>query len=302
VDLRQIQYFLSLFEEQSVTKAARRLNIVQPALSMQIARLERDIGKTLFTRTPRRMIPTPAAEEMYRTFLPLYSAFVKARDQMMHIGDTLSGHVRVGLIPSIGLQVLPDVLDEFKQRHPNVTLSISEGWSEQLLDSVSSGELDFCFSNAAIKPRTVIAEEVMSEKILFVTGQQDIPYPAKVRLSDLVGRSFVLGTRENGTRKVLNKALVEEGVHLVPALEVDSILTIADLLERNRYVGLMPESTVKALRNKFDFKLRSYDLLNKGFIRKIYCSYNPHRPLNQESQVFRELMVQRLLHYLHQKD
>jgi LysR family nitrogen assimilation transcriptional regulator len=71
MELRQVQYFICLYEEGSVTRAARRLNIVQPALSMQIAKLEEAFGQQLFERTRQGMLPTAAAPQMYRLFLPV---------------------------------------------------------------------------------------------------------------------------------------------------------------------------------------------------------------------------------------
>ena len=69
MEFRQVQYFICLFEEGTVTRAARRLNIVQPALSMQIAKLEEDLGQQLFERTKQGMVPTSAARQMYRVVL-----------------------------------------------------------------------------------------------------------------------------------------------------------------------------------------------------------------------------------------
>ena len=66
MDLKQMQYFLCLAQERNVTRAARRLNIVQPALSMQIAKLETVLGKQLFFRTAQGMSLTPAGEEFER--------------------------------------------------------------------------------------------------------------------------------------------------------------------------------------------------------------------------------------------
>ena len=65
MDLRQIQYFVALYEERSITKAARRLNVVQPALSMQISRLEKTFKTRLFERTSRGVIPTDVGREFY---------------------------------------------------------------------------------------------------------------------------------------------------------------------------------------------------------------------------------------------
>ena len=64
-DLRQIEYFVALYDERSITKAARRLNVVQPALSMQISRLERSFKTKLFERTSRGVIPTDTGRTFY---------------------------------------------------------------------------------------------------------------------------------------------------------------------------------------------------------------------------------------------
>ena len=71
VELRQMQYFLCLAEEKNVTRAARQLNIVQPALSMQIAKLEEELGRQLFVRGSKGMTPTEHATHMYALFLPV---------------------------------------------------------------------------------------------------------------------------------------------------------------------------------------------------------------------------------------
>ena len=71
MEFRQIQYFITLYEDGSVTRAARRLHIVQSALSMQMAKLEAEVGRRLFMRTPQGMQPTPEGRRLYRLFLPV---------------------------------------------------------------------------------------------------------------------------------------------------------------------------------------------------------------------------------------
>lgn len=295
MDLRQIQYFLSLFEEQSVTRAARRLNIVQPALSMQIAKLERDVGKPLFTRTPRRMIPTPAAEEMYRLFLPLMSEFSRARDRVMHSGDSLTGHVRIGLIPSIGQHVLPDVLEKFVKRHPNVTLSISEGLSDPLIAAVAGGQLDLSYTNGSDRAKTVTKDVILTERVLFVTGVQEVPFPPKVRLSDLLDQRFILPTRENGLRNIIELALAADSVQLAAALEVDSIMSTALLVEKGLYACFLPESILRSLRVRHDIRLKGYGVVNEQLYRQIVCSHNLRLPMSDAALAFHEALSGKLI-------
>ena len=95
--LRQIQYFVCLHEERSVTRAARQLNVVQPALSMQINRLEKRLGLTLFDRTAHGMIPTAAGEAMYRLYVPILLDLKNANQRVMELSGKVLGKIAVGI-------------------------------------------------------------------------------------------------------------------------------------------------------------------------------------------------------------
>src|SRR3978361_1164714 len=97
MDLKQIQYFIALFEDGSVTRAAKRLSIVQPALSMQIAKLEEELHQQLFARGA----PAAAGRLMSRLFLPIVRDLAHARQQLVQRDEAVAGHVAIGLIASI---------------------------------------------------------------------------------------------------------------------------------------------------------------------------------------------------------
>ena len=138
--LRQIQYFVCLHEERSVTRAARQLNVVQPALSMQINRLEKRLGLTLFDRTAHGMIPTAAGEAMYRLYVTILLDLKNANQRVMELSGKVLGKIAVGIIPSITNSVLADVLRRFGSDYPNVGISIDEAYSGTLINRVMTGE------------------------------------------------------------------------------------------------------------------------------------------------------------------
>jgi LysR family nitrogen assimilation transcriptional regulator len=110
LDLRQINYFIALFEEGSVTKAAHRLHVVQPAVSMQISRLERELGQKLFERTPRSMVPTAAGRTLHRLVLPVVRNLSVAHEQMARLSGVVSGSVTMGIPTSLATSLLPGML------------------------------------------------------------------------------------------------------------------------------------------------------------------------------------------------
>lgn len=292
MDIRQIQYFICLYEEKSVTKAAKRLNIVQPALSMQIARLEGEIGRELFTRTPRGMYATPAGDEMYNLFLPVVSSFTAAKSKITHQAKSLSGHVRVGLMSSIGHSVLPDVLNKFTQEHPQVTLSITEGLTDPLCENVANGRLDLALVNQPRKDCKLTQEKVLREEIFVISsvrsGQR---LAAKQELQDVARHPLILPTREHGLRLLFDDYARKLGVTLVPAFELDSIQALALMVSEGPYLGFLPGSVIKNLKDRAAIHLRTHRLVSPSLQREIVYVHNPQRVPTAASQAFARLLI-----------
>ncbi|WP_238297384.1 LysR family transcriptional regulator, partial [Methylobacterium soli] len=118
MDLRQISYFVALFEEGSVTRAAQRVNVVQPALSMQIAKLERELGQRLFDRQPKAMVPTAAGRTLHRLVQPIQRDVAEAHATMARLSQTVSGRVTAGILSSLSMSIVPSVLVRFAAAYP----------------------------------------------------------------------------------------------------------------------------------------------------------------------------------------
>lgn len=292
MDIKQIQYFICLYEERSVTKAAKRLNIVQPALSMQITRLEGEIGRELFTRTPRGMYATPAGDEMYGLFLPVVSSFTAAKSKITHQAESLSGYVRVGLISSIGQSVLPDVLHKITQEHPQVTLSITESLTDPLCEDVANGRLDLAFVNRPRQDCKLAQETVLREEIFVVSsarsGQQ---LSSKQRLHDIAQQKLILPTREHGLRFLLDDYAKKLGVTLIPAFELDSVMTVALMVQDGPYLAFLPGRVIKSLKERASIHLRTHRLIAPSLQRQIVYVYNPQRVPTAAAQAFSQQLI-----------
>lgn len=293
MDLRQIQYFISLYEEKSVTRAAKRLNIVQPALSMQIAKLEDEVGQSLFTRTPHGMESTPMADQMYTLFLPIVTAFSAAKSKVVHTGESLSGYVRIGLVPNIKYTALARALKEFTKKHPNVSLSITEGLTTSLCNSVSRGLLDLAFVNHPHQQSTLTQITVMQEQVV-VTAGVDSPFApgAIVEPRELLKHQLILPTRHHGIRLAIEDYARRKGVTFLPALEIDSILARADLITQGPYLSFLPESVVVNLIEQSHPNLQIHRLARPAPIRELVYAFDPKRAPSTAAVAFAETLAQ----------
>ena len=201
MEFRQIQYFICLFEEGSVTRAARRVHVVQPALSVQIAKLEEELGQPLFTRSPRGMEPTDAAHRMYELYLPLMRDFAHAREQMLCRDGEITGQVTIGMITSLAEGVLSETLTEFARTYPKVRVSVSNG---RLLEWVSTGQIDAAIVDMPRQPLTLNVEAIGDEEMVLLGPPDGKPPWSPIAFADLAALPLVTTTRQHVLRRILD--------------------------------------------------------------------------------------------------
>jgi DNA-binding transcriptional LysR family regulator len=149
VHLQQLEHFLAIAEEGSMTRAAARLHFAQSSLSSSIRALEAELDATLFTRTRAGMRLNDAGEALLPAARRILTDVEQARDAVAGVRGLLRGTVRLGSIPTTPAIDLCSVLTRFSAQHPQVTVQVVYDSSAAMLQGVSQGALDF-----AIAPRT----------------------------------------------------------------------------------------------------------------------------------------------------
>lgn len=277
MDLRQISYFVALFEEGSVTRAARRVNVVQPALSMQIAKLERELDQKLFERLPKSMEPTAAGRTLHRLVLPIMRDLINARAHMKLLRTTVSGRVTIGVLSSLANSVVPAVLARFAETYPEVEISMADGYTSTFIDWVGSGTLDVAIINKP--PRKIgLIEQPMLEEEMVVVGAENTPLPiaTPIAMRDLTRLDLILPSSRHGLRIELDRRLAEDVV-LAPKLELDALPAIAEFVARTGWFSVLPSMAVyQSLKRG---SLRAYRVGKPRISRHLVTIHNPARPI-----------------------
>jgi DNA-binding transcriptional LysR family regulator len=295
MELRQINYFIALYEEGTVTRAAYRLNIVQPALSMQIAKLEDLVGQKLFERTKQGMVPTAGARQMYRLFLPIMRDFSNAQAQMLSSDGAIRGHVNIGMIASITEGVLVDTLSDFSTRYPEVGVSVADGYTSTLVDWVSGGRLDAAIVNKPRRPLALDVEHIVDEEMVLITGpacQADVPPTLSLRELSSLGLPLVLPTRGHGLRSNIDSFAENENIELTPKFEIDSLVATVRLVERTGVATIVPRVAVH--RQLGGGTLRAHAISSPLLVRRVVSVSHPRRPLNPAAKLFIAMLAANL--------
>lgn len=292
MDLRQIECFLCLYEEGSMTRAARRLHIVQPALSARIARMETDLGEQLFERSPQGMRATLAGHRAYEVFSPVLASFREARRSFAQRGDEASGRLTAGFVASVANTALAQSVSGFSARFPGVELTLFEGYSSLLYDWVRAGLLDFAVINDVVDDPELQTLSLLEEPFLLI-GAASAPMPrGMVAPQQMEGLRLVLPTKRHGLRLSIDRMVERERLSLSVALEMDALLAIGRLVEEPGWFTILPPTALgDALSSG---RLGAARVNATGFQRRLVCAHGVRRPLSLAGHRFAEMLGEEL--------
>lgn len=279
MDLKQMQYFLCLAREGNVTRAARQLNIVQPALSMQIAKLEKSLGKQLFHRGAHGMSLTSAGETLALRIAPIITDIDRAREEITQLDGKVSGRVSIGMITSAAQSTLPASTAKIATRYPEIRLLICEGYSETMIEWVVSGQLDIAIVNVSARQPALTVKHILDEEMMLAQrADSTVRLPKTLSFDRLRDLDIVIPSRRHGLRRILDDAAAEAGFSLMPRLEIDTLSAICEVVATTDMVTVLPGIALHPTLSTGGIKARR--LQNPAITRSVAWVTNPRRVLS----------------------
>lgn len=242
MELQQLRYVVAVAETSNFTRAAERCQVVQSALSHQIAALERELGARLFERTSRRVRLTPAGEAFLPAARECLEAADRARAEVAAASGEIRGRLAVGAIPTVTAVDLPVVLKEFRHRHPRVRVTLASGGSDYLIERVRQGGVDVAFLGLPTRaePKAVQGRRLARGELVAVVAPDHRLAGDVVELRSLADEPFVDWRAGHAGRVQSDEAFAAAGVRRDVAFEVSSADFMVDLVRQGLGVGLLP--------------------------------------------------------------
>jgi DNA-binding transcriptional LysR family regulator len=172
MELRQLRYFVTVAEELHFGRAANRLQITQPALSKQIAGLEQDLGVQLLARTKRIVQVTPAGQVFFEQAQQLLSQAEAAIQLTQQVDRGEVGQLTIGFTETAVHTILPQLIRDFRQQHPNVEISMLELATEAQVTALNQDKIDLAFLHPPIDARGIKLYPILEETFMAVLPQQ----------------------------------------------------------------------------------------------------------------------------------
>lgn len=230
MDITQLITLVHVAELGSLSKAADRLHIVQPALSRQIRMLEEELGAPLFERHGRGMAITPVGEEVLDHAVKILAELDALRDCASKKNASYRGLVRLGTTPTVGDMMTVPLMERIHKEHPNLTLRFSAAFTGHLLDWLQRGELDIAVSYDPPPTRALRIVPVLMETLYLATAPDpavrlDTPVPFR----ELANRRFILPSPRHGLRTIVDRCATMADIAVETVAETETMSAMIEL-------------------------------------------------------------------------
>jgi LysR family hydrogen peroxide-inducible transcriptional activator len=242
--LRQLRYFDALARHGHFGRAAEECAVSQPALSMQIRELERDLGVELVAHRQGITVLTEAGIEVARRALPILSATQDLANSVRCNGQPLSSILRLGVIPTLAPYVLPCLLPELHRRHPGLCLDLLETQTKTLVSELAQGALDVILLALPLEKAEFETIDLFKDRFLLAVPAEDpLPERSRVTTSDVNARRLVLLEEGHCLRDQALSYCGDRG-YVQARLGATSLATVLQMVASGYGVTLLPEVAV----------------------------------------------------------
>jgi DNA-binding transcriptional LysR family regulator len=249
VELRQLNYFVAVASEKSFTLAAKRLHVVQSAVSAAIASLERDLRVTLFERNAQRVVLTEAGAALLPEALAVLDAAQGARDAVDELGRGVRGSVRVGMPACLELVDVAALTGDFRRRYPGVEIRLrtEARGSRGIAAGLLSGEADVGFLGVAdtVNRELCTRELARVPQVLAVPAGHLLARRRTVAVADLAEEKFVDFPLGYANRAVADRVFTSARIERRIAVEVSGAENAVDFVRHGVGVAIVPSFAVR---------------------------------------------------------
>lgn len=265
-----LRTLLAIQETGSFTAAAEAVRLSHSAVSIQMKQLEQQLGAALFIKGRRPAVLTPLGEEITDKAREI----INQLDDLKSLAgaDDVGGKVTLGFVPTTLQNLLPVALERLREEFPKLQVSVRSGLSDQLVAGVENREIDFAFLSAPVSAHFMVAlHEIGAEPLFVVTAKDNT---SQEREADILQQNpYIAFSRNTWLGEQISNHLIQQGLSLEPAIELDSMDAIEHLVARGFGVSIVPQRLLAA---PLEESLRCLPLGSPAPVRRVMLATPRH--------------------------
>lgn len=291
MNLNLLKTYVKVVETQNLSRTADEFGLSQPAVTKQIQALEDLYGVLLLERSGRRLKTTEAGETLYQCAREIIKAMEKTEKAMEEVSDGRKGTLYIGASTIPGQYILPRLLKDFKDRHPNVSLTMEIADTEKIFNLVSDRVLDIGIVGGWINNRKVEGFQWLEDELVVILPPDHRLARVKyVALPDLIGERWVFREKGSGTRRCIEEMLASCGIkkeELDVSVEAGSTEAVMAAVESGLGISIVSSWAVKG---KAAARINSIKIVETPANRHFYVIYPRQKSRRKSVSTFLEFM------------
>jgi LysR family transcriptional regulator, transcription activator of glutamate synthase operon len=256
--LEQLYHIVEVAQAKSISMAAERSYISQPAISASVTKLELELGISLFKRTNQGVTPTDVGELVIEKAIEIIDRIEEMKAIAKTNAQAFSGSLHLAVEPSICNTIMLNILTTFKHKHPNVHVLLKVGESNNVIRDIQSGKVDFGIvlkTKELAEAKELVSKELFQDKLVLLAGpNHKLSARGEATLAEALEEPLVLYNTEYVTECGISEILKRHrDGPLNVAYRLDDFKMIEQVVSMNAGVAFVPQF------------MAEYDLINRGF-------------------------------------
>ncbi|MCB0357520.1 MAG: LysR family transcriptional regulator [Bdellovibrionales bacterium] len=299
VNLQQLTTFCTVLNEGSMTAAADKLYLTQPAVSQQIRSLEEELNAALLVRGVRQVKPTMQGQLLYDYAKRILHLTQQAEVAIQTISQEISGNLKIGTVNSIGLYLISPIIGMFLKHNTNLNIKLSYGSYDEVVEQMKQGMVDVTVlpeieSDTQRQLKEFESRFLMKDQMILVGSGRDSSLPMKIDLKDIGIKPVIVYSEMYRTfENELRQKMLQRGVELNPTFEADNVGTLKRVIESGLGWGFMPEHSIrKQLRSG---RLTHVQVDELNYVTNVNMYYKARPEFQKMADVFYRAVLQQAL-------
>ena len=254
--LVQLEYIVALDTYRSFGMAAEKCFVTQPTMSMQVQKLEEELGVKLFDRSKQPITPTDIGAEVIEQARITLKESYKLKELINNQKSVVSGELRIGIIPTMAPYLMPQIISAFIKKYPEVQLVIWEFMTDKIVSELKNGLLDCGILSTPLEDKSLQESPLFYESfVAYLSKSSPLTHKKNLQASDINLDDLWLLNEGHCMRNQILNICKRKKTNEVRAFEynTDSVETLKRMVEMNKGITLLPELSIS------DFSVKQLD-------------------------------------------
>lgn len=244
LNLDYLQTFVVVVEHGSFSAAAERLQLTQPAVSLQIRQLERTLEASLIERVGRKARPTAAGVELLSHAGRIQDTVASAVAAVSSRIKGVAGRVRIGTGATACIFLLPPILGKLRKKYPALEITVVTGNTADIAKGIEENTLDLALVTLPLSGRMFEITPVVEDGFVLI-APKNMALPARVSPAVLSTKAVILYEPSGNTRRLADDWLLREGVSLKPVMSLGSVEAIKEMVRAGLGCAILPSMAIR---------------------------------------------------------